>query len=122
MNDSETQRPEKEFDLGDGKSTLFLVVVVPVILSLLLVAMAVVFGRPIDSSQVLADGPAPTSIYPNSEGTAADHSDAIPWQGVEPLGQVTGAPTADEAPRLSKLITSPERAVVLGLFGDYDYQ
>ncbi len=63
MNKHEFQRNEWESGLPSDKAALLLLVMVPVLLSLALVATAVLFGRPVDAAEVLAGGPELTSAH-----------------------------------------------------------
>ena len=119
MNELQRGHSEEEFDLRDGKMTLLIMVVVPVILSLALVATAIVFGRPLDSAQVLADGPELTSVYWSGDSTDAVVKDEHNANVVEPVRLSPEVPGSDDGYDLSELLTSPERALVLGLYGSY---
>ena len=108
-----------EIDLRNMKMTLLIMVGVPVLLSLALVATALVFGRPLDSAQVLADGSAQSSVHLIGEGSEAAEKDALNVSVVEPVRHLPTAPASDDGYEISELYTSPERALVLGLFGSY---
>ena len=62
MNKWKIRNSEGEFDLRGTKATLLIMLGVPVIVSLALVATAVIFGKPLDSAQVLTDNPGITSV------------------------------------------------------------
>ena len=108
-----------EIDLRDMKITLLIMVGVPVLLSLALVATAMVFSKPLDSPQVLADGLALTSVHVSGEGSEAAERDSLNVSVVEPIRLSTTPPATDGGYKISELYTSPERALVLGLFGSY---
>ena len=119
MKKSDIRFSVPEIDLRDMKITLLIMVGVPVLLSLALVATAMVFGRPLDSPQVLADGPAQTSVLLSGEGTEAAEKDALNVTVVELVRLSPTPPATCGGYELSELYTSPERALVLGLLGSY---
>ena len=119
MNDSDDSILEGEFDLRDNKVTLLIMVVVPVILSLALVATAIVFGRPLDSAQVLTDSPELTSVHRLGDSVYGAETDEINPSIAEPVVLLSQPPPSEEGYDISELIISSERAPFLGLFGGY---
>ena len=119
MNKWKIRNSEGEFDLRGTKATLLIMLGVPVIVSLALVATAVMFGKPLDSAQVLTDNPGITSVSWFGYGTHGADS-AGPNAGIaEPVRPAPPPPPDDEGHGLAELLTSPERSLVVGLLGSY---
>ena len=119
MRETERKRPTGEFDLRNTRTTLLIMVAVPLIISLALVATAVVFGRPVESAQVSSDGPVAESVHLTGGGLQAPETNDHYANVIEPRPFSHQISAANEGYDLSELITSPERALVIGLFGTY---
>ena len=119
MSETGRRRPKGEFDLRNTRTTLLIMVAVPLIISLVLVATAVVFGRPVDSAQVRSDDPVAESVHLSGGGLHAPEMNNRYVNVIEPTPFSPQASAANEGYDLSELATSPERALVIGLFGTY---
>ena len=83
MNETKTQSQTTEIDQRGGTGTLLLMVLVPVIMSLALVATALMFGRPVDAAEVLAGSPELTPMQVGAVETEDVDDGALYWCGDE---------------------------------------
>ena len=119
MSETERKRQKGEFDLRNNRATLLIMVAVPLIISLVLVATAVVFGRPVDSAQVSSDAPVAESVHLTGGGLQAPEANNRYPNVIVPTQFSPQASAPNEGYDLSELVISPERALEIGLVGTY---